>query len=77
MLFAVLIVPISCTLTQRAKIETTTEQSQKRYESLYEAAKAGSLSEVKRLIKEVQPYAYQGMLNEAEKALRKKRDINL
>jgi len=51
-LLAVLIVPISCSLTHREKIETTAEQSQKHYESLYEAAKAGSLSEVKRLIVE-------------------------
>jgi ankyrin repeat protein/beta-lactamase regulating signal transducer with metallopeptidase domain len=51
-LLAVLVVPISCKLTRRTKIETTTEQTQKRYISLYEAAKAGSPSEVKRLIAE-------------------------
>jgi len=49
---AVLIVPISCTLTSRAKAETAIEQEEKPSMYLVEAALAGDLEEVKRLIAE-------------------------
>jgi ankyrin repeat protein/beta-lactamase regulating signal transducer with metallopeptidase domain len=50
LVLAMITVPTALVLTARAKTEAATEHAEKRYASLYEAAKAGDLAEVKRLI---------------------------
>ena len=52
LVLAMVTVPTALVLTARAKTEAATEHAEKRYESLFEAAKAGDLAEVKRLIAE-------------------------